>query len=168
MPLQGRTIRLSLTLGLVLAGTAIVNSCGSLPMGLQNGHLGPCPDRPNCVSSEAPDPDHKIAPLSFAGEPEQAFARLHDVVKALPRTTIVTADERYMHVEFTSLWFRFTDDLELLLDKDAGCIQVRSASRLGYSDLGANRERVEQLRRAWQTTPYSGHRQTNRDADGPR
>jgi uncharacterized protein (DUF1499 family) len=52
----------------------------------------------------------------------------------------------YLHAECRSALFGFVDDLELHLRVSEGVIAVRSASRLGYSDLGVNRRRVEILR----------------------
>jgi uncharacterized protein (DUF1499 family) len=37
-----------------------------------------------------------------------------------------------------TLVFRFTDDVELLLAAYGKTIDMRSASRLGYSDMGTN------------------------------
>ena len=68
----------------------------------------------------------------------------------MPRTKVVRQDERYLHAEFTSALFRFVDDVELLLDADAGVVHVRSASRIRYSDMGANRRRVEAIRSAFE------------------
>ena len=81
-------------------------------------------------------------------EPTDGWSQLTDTVSALPRTTIVSESEDYLHAECKSLIFRFVDDLEFHLRPDEQLIAVRSASRLGYSDLGANRRRVEQIRNA--------------------
>jgi uncharacterized protein (DUF1499 family) len=115
-------------------------------LGVHDGELSPCPDSPNCVSSRAQDQEHRIEPLTYSGPPVDAWRRLADVVRNLPRTRVVTQTADYLHVEFTSAVFRFTDDLEFQLDERAGVIHVRSASRTGHSDLGANRGRVERIR----------------------
>jgi uncharacterized protein (DUF1499 family) len=60
--------------------------------------------------------------------------------------TIVTATDTYIHVECKSRIFRFIDDLELYFTSPSGIISIRSASRVGYWDFGANRRRVELLR----------------------
>ena len=73
--------------------------------------------------------------------------KLRQILESMHRVRITEATSTYIHAEFTSLVFRFVDDLELLLDSEAGVIHVRSASRVGRSDLGANRRRVEDLRR---------------------
>lgn len=76
-----------------------------------------------------------------------AMTALREVVEAMPRTKVVRETDRYLHAEATSLVFRFVDDLELLLG-DGDELVVRSASRLGRSDLGVNAKRVEALRDA--------------------
>jgi uncharacterized protein (DUF1499 family) len=122
------------------------------PEDLAAGRLRACPDSPNCVSSQAADAAHRVEPIAFRGDPAAALDRLRRAVVSLPRARIVGASENYLHAEFTSLLLRFVDDVELLLEPERGLIQVRSASRVGYSDLGANRRRVEALRRAFAQT----------------
>ncbi|MBA1149098.1 DUF1499 domain-containing protein [Ectothiorhodospiraceae bacterium WFHF3C12] len=110
-------------------------------------HLAPCPDKPNCVCSDAQDRRHAIAPLVLRGDPAATWPAIGDIVAALPRTRIVSSDDDYLHAELRTPLLRFVDDLELLLDAQAGEVAVRSASRVGYSDFGVNRKRVEMLRR---------------------
>jgi len=107
--------------------------------------LAPCPSSPNCVSSTARD-EHFIEPFRLATEPAAAWRALHEVVAELPRTRIVRFDARWLHAECRSRIFGFVDDLELELRPDDNLIAVRSASRVGYSDLGVNRDRVERIR----------------------
>ncbi len=118
-------------------------------LGVQNGKLAPCPASPNCVSTQATDAAHHIEPISFSGSTAAAKDRLKRVIASLPRTKIVTDEPNYLHVEATSFLFRFVDDVEFYLDEGQGLIHFRSASRVGYSDLGANRNRMEQVRAAW-------------------
>jgi uncharacterized protein (DUF1499 family) len=124
---------------------------GSPPatLGVRDGRLAPCPDRPNCVNSQAPDAAHQIAPLAFDGDAAAAFARLAKLAGAQAGASIVTARETYLHAEFRSKAMGFVDDVEFLLDSATRTIAVRSASRLGYRDFGVNRERVEALRAAF-------------------
>lgn len=122
-------------------------------LGVHDGRLSPCLATPNCVCSQDDDAQHAVAPLTFEGEPAAAWERLRAVVAAMPRTAIVTATDDYLHAESTSLVFRFVDDLEFQLDLARRVIHVRSASRAGRSDLGVNRARVEEVRRAWEATP---------------
>lgn len=115
-------------------------------LGIQAGKLAPCPDTPNCVSSFSQDASHAIAPLRYTTAPEIAFRNLKDAITALPRTQIIEATDRYLYAEFTSAIMGFVDDVEFVLDEGQQQIQVRSASRLGESDLGVNRQRIEAIR----------------------
>lgn len=117
-------------------------------LGVTQGRLAPCPSTPNAVcSDDAGDPTHAIAPISFSGDPRAAWQRVRLLVAALPRATIVNSTDDYLHAETRSRLFRFIDDLELHLRPEEQIIAVRSAARVGHSDLGANRARVERLRR---------------------
>lgn len=140
--------RLGIALGLI--GVAVFGCRMHAPQFIPptHGTLPPCPASPNCVCSQDPDPDHQIAPLRFSGPPQEAWNRLKQVVAAQPRTRIVEEHPGYLRVEFTTRLMRFVDDVECLMDAPASQIHVRSASRVGYSDLGANRKRVETLRAA--------------------
>lgn len=108
--------------------------------------LKPCPNSPNCVSSLASSGGHAIAPLAYSESAEQAWARLKAVLSAMPRTTIVEQTDDYLRAECVSRLLRFVDDVECVLDAEKEVIHVRSASRVGYSDFGVNRKRVEALR----------------------
>ncbi|MGQ0666339.1 MAG: DUF1499 domain-containing protein [Nitrospiraceae bacterium] len=108
--------------------------------------LPPCPASPNCVSTQAQDARHAIAPLRYRKSRAEAKEALKAVVGSLPRTKLVEEDESYLHYEFTSLMLRFVDDVEFLFDDEIKTIQFRSASRTGYGDLGVNRQRMEQVR----------------------
>lgn len=116
-------------------------------VGLADGQLRRCPSSPNCVCSEGETGEHAIAPLVFQDAPEAAWARLVQVLEATPRSQIVTREAGYLHAEFVTPLMRYVDDVEFRLDGQQ--IHVRSASRVGRSDLGANRARVEKLRTAF-------------------
>ncbi|MGA7938086.1 MAG: DUF1499 domain-containing protein [Kovacikia sp.] len=137
-----------------LPGAPIIGSLlhfsGNRPsnLGVQNGKLAACPTNPNCVSSQSQDSSHAIAPLRYSASPETAFSQLKAIIKSLPEANIITASDSYLNAEFTSALMGFVDDVEFYLDKSVGVIQVRSASRLGESDLGVNRKRVEAIRAA--------------------
>jgi uncharacterized protein (DUF1499 family) len=118
-------------------------------LGVKDGQLAPCPTSPNCVVSQGnTDAEHAIAPLTYSGDPANALERLATLIKGLPRTTVVEQTENYLYAEFTSQWMGYVDDVEFYLDPVAEVIQVRSASRLGQSDLGVNRQRIEAIRTA--------------------
>jgi len=140
--------------GMILCAAAglIIASCsGTRPanLGVQNGMLAPCPSTPNCVSSQSRDPEHVVAALTYRSSSTEAMAKLKRIVLAMPRAVIVTETPVYLHAEFTSAVMRFVDDVEFSLDETAKAIQVRSASRLGRSDFGVNRKRVEEIRAKW-------------------
>ena len=124
---------------------------GSRPsnLGVTDGTLAPCPDSPNCVSSQSTDKKHYIDPIPYEIPLVEAHGALIAVIEAMKRSRIVTHEATYIHVEFTSAFFRFVDDVEFFFDDSAKTIQVRSASRMGYSDFGVNRTRVETIRRAF-------------------
>lgn len=119
-------------------------------LGLVDGRLRACPTSPNCVCTRATDEEHRIEPLRFDGGAAEALERLKRVIGALPRTKIVTANGHYVHVEFTTLVMRFVDDVEFAIDEKTRTIHFRSASRVGYSDLGVNRRRMEAIRAAFE------------------
>lgn len=119
-------------------------------LGAANGRLAPCPPTPNCVCTQCDDAEHGMEPLHFQGDPAAALERLRTIVTGLPRTRIVTDRDGYLHVEFTSLIFRFVDDVEFLVEPATRTIHFRSASRVGRSDLGVNRRRMEEIRRQFE------------------
>jgi uncharacterized protein (DUF1499 family) len=108
--------------------------------------LAPCPDSPNCVSSDATDPAQYTTPFAIILPAKEAWPLVRKAVKEIPRTEITGQTDSYLHAECRSAVFRFVDDLELELRADEGIIAVRSASRVGNSDFGVNRRRVEDLR----------------------
>lgn len=111
------------------------------------GSLKACPKSPNCVSSQAGDPEHAIAPLVYTSSATEAYARLKKVLSGMKRIKIVAEKEDYLHAEAKSLIFRFVDDVEFYFPANEKIIHVRSASRVGYSDMGVNRKRVEEIRK---------------------
>lgn len=129
---------------------ALFSCAGTRPtdIGIIDGQLAACPSSPNCVSSDADpgDSTHYVAPLVLAVAPDVAWKAARDAVTSLPRTEIITDDPNYMYAECTSRLMGYVDDLELQLRPDQGIIAVRSASRIGYGDMGVNRARVEELR----------------------
>lgn len=115
-------------------------------LGLRANRLAPCPNTPNCVSTQADDPQHAIEPIRFTGPADSALKQLRRIVQRQPRTTIVSDHDRYIHAEARSRVFRFVDDLEFFVDESQQVIHFRFASRVGYSDLGVNRRRAEAIR----------------------
>lgn len=126
--------------GTMFAGTRPTN------IGVQSGKLASCPSSPNCVSSQSQDAEHKIAPLTYNSTATEAMAKLKKVIESLEKTKIITETDNYLYAEFSSKLMGFVDDVEFLIDDNSKVIHVRSASRLGQSDLGMNRKRIETIR----------------------
>ena len=111
--------------------------------------IAPCPQKPNCVSTLATDA-HAIAPIPFRSTPAEAMQTLLAILKEIPRTTIVFADESVVRAEFRTLVFRFVDDGVFVVDEESHAIHFRSAARTGTYDFGVNRKRMETIRARFQ------------------
>lgn len=132
---------------MALCALLLVSACaGERPanLGVINGTLAACPGSPNCVSSQAGDERHRIEPFATGGDPEATFARLTEIIRRSPDATVIDSIGGYLRVELHTTFF--VDDAEFLLDRERRLIHLRSASRVGYSDLGLNRRRIEELR----------------------
>lgn len=128
-----------------LACLPLLSACAGDPpqnIGIVDGRLIPCPDSPNCVCSYEQRESHAIAPL------RATLDQIESVLLNLEEANIVRADTNYLYAEFTSRIMGFVDDVEFQYDPAAGVTHVRSASRLGYSDMGVNRKRIESIRAA--------------------
>ena len=122
-------------------------------LGIDSGKLSPCPDTPNCVSSQASD-EKFIEPVLIPASPDDAPDIVRDIIlKVLDefsRVKVVEAKANYIHAEFTSLVFRFVDDVEFYfptVESGVVLVDIRSSSRVGKSDLGVNRKRMESIRK---------------------
>jgi uncharacterized protein (DUF1499 family) len=139
--MQAKKLILYFCLACVLA----VSGCaGSVPSNL--GQFAPCPESPNCVSTQAKDETHAIALIAYSDDRKPAQKRLLKIIHSFPRTQVVVERDDYFHVQFTSRVLRFVDDVEFYFAVEAGKIHFRSASRIGHSDLGVNRKRMEAIR----------------------
>ncbi len=119
------------------------NFSGERPnnLGVKDGKLAACPGTPNCVNSQSNDAKSKIEPL-----PTASIAEVKQVLEAMEGTSIIEETGNYLYAEFKSKLMGYVDDVEFYLDQESNTVQVRSASRLGKSDLGVNRKRVEEIR----------------------
>ncbi len=127
-----------------------------------SGRLSPCSFFPTGVSSrDDARPRHRVEPFDASEDPQAAFARLKRLVASAPRTVVVTAAADYLHARCRTR-LGFVDDVEFLLCPAEGVIHVRSASYISlFTDFGANRRRVEWLRRR-----FEGGRETGRVRPG--
>ncbi len=138
---------------LILLALVVFSHVKQPETGLRHGRLLPCPVSPNCVcSEEGEDTTHSIEPFPLAeGEDEMlAWRRFIEMLQEAGGVVDVrTQSDIYVHARFTTPWLRFVDDVEARLDMRARVIHLRSASRVGYSDFGVNRARIERLRRLY-------------------
>ena len=133
-------------LGLALAACGARRPDG---LGVTEGRLAPCGPKPNCVATRGAAPDRTLPPLRFAGTAAAAQEKLKRLCLGMPRVTLAAERPGYLAFEFRSALFRFVDDVEFLFDEGAKQIHFRSASRVGRSDLGVNRKRMETIARAF-------------------
>lgn len=133
----------------------LVEQASPLPdnLGVENGRLAPCPNSPNCVSTQATDEEHGIAPIAYNGETAVAQATILAILQADPQFSIVSNTPTYIHAEARTAVWQFIDDVEFFFDEADSLIHFRSASRLGYGDGGINRRRMEEIRTEFQTAP---------------
>ncbi len=139
----------------VLYGLVLVANYSTSParIGVVDGKLTPCPDLPNCVSTQSTQSEKWLPPLEMTGSTEQAAEKLKAVLESMPGTRLVRQSENYLHFEVRSPLMRFVDDVEFLINPHQKQIDFRSASRIGYSDLGVNRTRMEKISRKFQHSP---------------
>jgi len=135
-------------LGVLIIGMMFFSCAGQRPenLGIHNDQLTGCPGKPNCVSSQDEDENHLLPVFRYQGEKKAVFKKLKKIITSLEGMTLITENDNYLHIECKSAVMGFVDDLEFYFSKEK-VIQVRSASRLGYSDFGVNRKRVEKLRK---------------------
>ncbi|MGR6873702.1 DUF1499 domain-containing protein [Pseudomonas sp. HK3] len=126
---------------------SILSGCAGSPPTFTDSPstLTPCPSSPNCVSSVLDkDDSHFIAPIESTLSIEQKHKRLYELLSQHANVSLIKTEPQYIRAEFTSSFWGFVDDVEFIITDTQ--IHMRSASRLGYSDLGANRSRLERLR----------------------
>jgi len=116
-------------------------------LGVVDGRLAPCPSAPHCVSSQRDGGIHAVKPLHYAMSRTEARRRLVSIIRGMPGAQVITDSNDYVLAEFTSKRWKYVDDLEIYLDDRDKLAHFRSSSRTGYWDLGANRRRVEEIRK---------------------
>ncbi|TGN10063.1 DUF1499 domain-containing protein [Leptospira ilyithenensis] len=140
---------MKLTTTTTIALLFLVSCTGSRPtsLGIKEGKLTACPKTPNCISSfsETNDAEHFRSPVAYKKPLPEAFAILKKKITDYERTNIIQEGGNYIYVEFTSLIMRYVDDVEFYFDEKNKLLHFRSASRLGKSDLGVNRKRIERI-----------------------
>ena len=119
-------------------------------LGLSNGRLAECPSSPNCVCTQTDESSHWIEPIPLEMDAADATKKIESIIAGMPGGRLVKSSDDYLHAEFCSRIFRFVDDVEFFVDRENRKLHFRSASRTGYSDMGANRARMEEFRTRFQ------------------
>lgn len=114
-------------------------------LGVSQGKLAPMPKSPNAVSSQSDDPEKKVSPIAFKGNLNESKEVIKRALEAYGNIIIVTEEGNYIHAVSTTSTMKYHDDLEFYFDEKSAIIHYRSASRVGYSDRGLNRERYDRL-----------------------
>lgn len=119
--------------------------------GLVGGRLAKCPDKPNCVCTEfEADLTHYTEPVLISrSDTSGVLSGLKTVIQEMGGK-VQKEDSQYLAATFTSSFFRFVDDLEIRIDLDQKTIHMRSSSRVGHSDRGVNKKRIERLKKLYQ------------------
>lgn len=124
-------------------------------LGVKDGRLKQPSPTDNSVSSQAAlSPGHPqlqnslIEPIALRGDGPATISKIKAIVEATPGAAVVTSHADYLYAQFTSPLMKFVDDAEFWYDRKAGYIAVRSASRIGSGDFGANRKRIEAIRKS--------------------
>ena len=140
--------RLVLLPVLAIAGLYFLSMTAAKPtnLGAVDGLLAKCASSPNCVSTQATDPDKSMPAISYIGDANQTLEKIKSTIESkFTRASLCSQSNGYLHYEFTSLFFRFVDDVEFLADNSTRLVHFRSASRVGHSDLGSNRSRMKKI-----------------------
>ncbi len=146
---MSRSLAIALGIFLVITSFLIPSDAAlAANLGVNNSHLAACPASPNCVVSQDGDAKHAIDPITYHVDREQAKETLLKVLTVVPRTEVIEKTDSYIHALSKSRIFKFVDDVEFYFPDDEKVIHMRSASRVGESDLGVNRRRMEQIRLA--------------------
>lgn len=117
-------------------------------IGMSEKKLKPCPESPNCVVSQYPEDDkHYLEPWTYTVDQRRIREVLLEELKKTKGVRIESEEETYLHATFKIPVFGFVDDVEFYLPQNEKILHFRSASRMGYSDLGVNKRRMNVLRR---------------------
>lgn len=114
--------------------------------------FAPCPDSPNCVSTQEERASHRLRPIFYAEPLDEARQIMRRVIDGMARAEIIEESGDYLHVTFQSRVLRAIDDVEFFFDDANKLIHFRSAARQGYADFGVNRRRMERIRSEFHRT----------------
>ncbi|MFT6319999.1 MAG: hypothetical protein ACJAT4_000921 [Granulosicoccus sp.] len=112
--------------------------------------LDPCPNSPNCVSTQETRKRKRMRPILFTESSDLAIEKLERMLASKSRVTLVEKKGNYLHYEFKTKIGKFIDDVEFLFDEETKQIHFRSASRKGYGDFGKNKRRMKKIRKEYE------------------
>jgi len=144
-----KTIMSVIATGIILLVVVLAvtkNSTVPSTLGVKDGMLAPLPDSPNAVSSQTKQVDKRVEPFPYSGDLEQTKALVKKAATEFGGARILVEKPDYLHLVFTVPFIPFKDDVEFFFSEKDSVVHYRSASRVGYSDLGVNRKRYERLR----------------------
>jgi len=127
----------------------LFTGCGrTMPegLGLNDNALAKCPNSPNCVSTQSQKEEAKIEPIKYKINDKTAYKLLLQVIESNKLANVISKTNNYIHAAYYTKSKIFIDDVEFYIDSTTNTIHFRSASRVGHSDLGANRKRMESIR----------------------
>ena len=148
-PLAGNAFETTQTNAVIITNTvtaATVNNAVDVALVNLPPRLQACPSSPNCVSSDSDSEQHQIAAIEPRESLEKSWAAIKAYIQRTPRFALIEQQEHYLKAEATTLIMRFTDDVEFEMRPQQNIIAVRSTSRVGHSDFGVNRKRIEAIR----------------------
>ena len=133
---------------LAIAGLYFLSLTAAKPdnLGVVDGQLAQCPKSPNCVSTQSTDSEKTMPSIAIINDGAQTLSTIKSAISSnCPNAKLITESDSYLHYEFTSLLFRFVDDVEFFADDKEQVVHFRSASRVGHSDMGANKKRMSKI-----------------------
>jgi uncharacterized protein (DUF1499 family) len=132
----------------IIIGILWARTASRPELGIHNGKLLPLPNSPNCVATQSGNTTQHMEPIPYATDRETAHQKLLHIINQMPRTTLVNNKPEYIHIVFRSAFFGFPDDVEFQLTDNH--IHFRAAARLGHSDWGVNRKRMENIKQLFE------------------
>jgi len=133
---------------LAIAGLYFLSLTAAQPdnLGVVDGQLAQCLESPNCVSTQSNDSEKTMPAIAIVDGGHQTLSKIKSAISSnYPKAKLISESDSYLHYEFTSLLFRFVDDVEFYADDSKQVVHFRSASRVGHSDMGANKKRMSKI-----------------------
>lgn len=152
-PLKGGHMKFLKIIGIVvlviilviISSMVIKNNLTPKAIGITAGQFTPLANTPNGVSSQVTDPSKQVQALPFKDNLETTKKHIKAACESYGQVKIITETDTYMHMVFTTGLMKYHDDVELYFDQTNKVIHYKSQSRIGYSDMGLNRKRYDEI-----------------------